>query len=322
MENSPSLSEVDVFRLKAMLREMSIHDLYQLATEYQVEIPIEALDIISIVDALVEELKPDQQKDLLKRYGDAGRKSTYLYISKGMTPSPFQIYNKANELLFIKNDSLIWENYPYYDEVEIDNLNDALKIRFHYLHGSTVTLDENAKQHEQRFKFNGVAVFRKNSRILELRAKHKGIADKIATNTPEQIGLAPYTTINLMDEKLITSFVEWIKSLNSANIELASSDAIAGSLRITARRGMDLKTAEKFSEELKNGQLQGGHVTIDHEQRRVNFRINFRDCHITYTLFTSEPDITYVLQAIEKIMEGFNFDKPKRLLDEFFNKPN
>lgn len=301
---------------------MSIHGLYQLASEYQVEIPFDALDIFSIVDNLVDGLKPAQQQELLKKYADAGRQSTYLYISKEKSPSPFEIYNKANNLLFIKNESLIWENYPYYDQVEIDNMNDALKIRFHYLHGSTVTLDENGKQHEQRFKFNGVAVYRKNSRLLEVRAKHKGIADKIKTNTPAQIGIAPFATINLMDGKLIASFVEWIQSLNSANIELASTDAIAGSLRITARRGMDLKTAEKFAKELKNGQLQGGHVTIEHEQTKVNFRINFRDCHITYTLFTTEPDIAYVLNAIEKIMEGYNFDKPKRMLQEFFKQPN
>jgi hypothetical protein len=322
MEHTPNLNQSDVYRLKVMLRDMSIHGLYRLAAEYQVEIPMDALDVFSIVDSIIESLKPAQQEDLLKKYGDAGRKSTYLYISKDKTPALPKLYNKANDLLFIKNDSGIWENYPYYDQVEIDDSNDVLKIRFHYLHGSTVTLDEDGKQHEQRYKYSGVAVYRKDSRILEVRALHKGIADKIATNTPVQIGLPPFVSVDLMDEKLITCFVEWINSLNSANIELASDDSVAGSLRITARRGMDLKTAEKFAKELKNGQLRGGHVTIEHEQVGVNFRINFRDCHITYTLFTSETDMTYVLRAIEKIMEGYNFAKPKRMLHEFFDQPN
>lgn len=183
-------------------------------------------------------------------------------------------------------------------------------------------VDESGKQHEQRYKFYGVAVYRKDSHILEVRTKHKGMADKIAANTPAQLGLAPFPAINMMDEKLIKAFVEWIQSLNSANIELASTDAIAGSLRITARKGMDLKTATKFNKELKNGQLQGGHVTIEHDKTKVNFRINFRDCHVTYTLFTGEPDITYVLNAIEKIMEGHQFDKQTRPLKEFFDKPN
>lgn len=321
MGQIPRLPEVDVFRLKAMLREMSFHKLYQLADEYQVEIPIDALDIFSIVDGLVDGLKPDSQWELLKKYGDAGRKSTYVYISKERTPSANQLYKNALRLLQIKNDSLVLEDHPYYEDVEIDNENNSLKIRFHYLHGLTVTIDESGKQREQHFKYSGVAVYRQDSRLLEIRSHHKAIADKIASTTPVQLKLAQFSTVNLMDETLIGSFVDWIRSLNSANIELATTDAIAGSLRITARKGMDLKTADKFYKELKTGQLRGGHVTIDHDKIGVNFRINFRDCHITYTLFTSEAEISYVLNAIEKIMEGYHFEKPKRLL-EFFGKQN
>jgi len=245
-----------------------------------------------------------------------------LYISKDKTPSIFQLHNKANDLLQMKVESQILENYPYYYEVENDIENDALRIRFYYHQGTRITVDESGKQHEWRFKFNGVAIYRTDSRILEVRTKHKGMADKIANNTPAMLGLSQFSSIDLLEERLIKSFVDWIQSLNSANIELSSTDAIAGSLRITARKGMDLKTATKFNKELKNGQLQGGHLTIEHDQTKVNFRINFRDCHIFYTLFTIESDIMYVIGAIEKIMEGHSFDDDKKGLFKFFGKPN
>ena len=320
MEQNPNLNDLDIYRLKSILREMSFHDLYQLANEYQVEIPIDALDIFAMVDAFVDGLPSRFQQELLRKYGDAGRRSTYVYISKAKTPPVRQMYQNALKLLRIKNESPIWQDYPYYENVELEVSNNALKIRFHYLHGVVVTLDEKGNQKEERLKFSGVAVYRQESRLLEVRAKHKMISDKIATNTSTQLSLPAYETINLMDEKLIKLFVDWINSLNSANIELATNDLIAGSLRITARKGMDLKTASKFAEELKNGQLIGGHVTIDHENTIINFRINFRDCHITYTLFTSEDQISYVLDAIEKIMEGYKFERPKRMLHEFFGK--
>ncbi len=322
MASEPHISESELYRLKEVLRDMPLHGLYQLADEYQVEIPFEAKDVFSTVEGLVDALSARHQLELLKKYGDAGRPSTYLYISDQKNPSPSEIYRKANDLLFIKNESTVWENYPYFYQVENDTVSDTLKIRFHYFHGTSLTVDENGKQHEQRYKFYGIAIYRKGSHILEVRTKHKGMADKIATHTPVQLDLPQFLTINMMDEKLIKAFVEWIQSLNSANIELASTDSIAGSLRITARKGMDLKTATKFNKELKNGQLQGGHVTIEHEKTKVNFRINFRDCHLTYTLFTGEPDITYVLNAIEKIMEGHKFDSGKRILKDFFDKPN
>lgn len=138
MQPQPNISQSDLYRLKEVLRDMPLHGLYELAAEYQVKIPFEAKDIFSTVEGLVDALSPSQQLDLLKKYGDAGRPSTYLFMSEEKTPLPFQIYRKANDLLFIKNESSMWENYPYFYNVENDNENDALKIRFHYLHGTSV----------------------------------------------------------------------------------------------------------------------------------------------------------------------------------------
>lgn len=300
---------------------MQRHSVYEIANEFQVKIPLEANDIFSTVEGLVKALTPDQQLELLKRYGDAGRRSTYLYLCDDKIPSPSQIYNKANALLSIEPESSMRENYPYFYQIENDSVNDALKLRFYYFHDTIMTVDKNYEEHEVRLKHFGVAIYRKESHILEVRTKHMGMADKIANNTPMQLGLAPFSSINLMDDKLVEAFVTWVQSLNSANIELPSSEEIAGSLRITARKGMDLKTTAKFTRELKDGQLQGGHVTIEHGKTIVNFRINFRDCHVAYTLFTGEPDIAYVVNAIEKIVEGHRFDKQTRMF-QFFDKPN
>jgi hypothetical protein len=321
LQPQPNVSDFDLYRLKKVLRDMPIQGVYRLATEYNVQIPFEARDANSSIEGLIKALKPNQQLQLLKRYGDAGRRSTYLYFCREIIPSPFQIYNKANDLLFLKHGSPRLENYPYYDQVENDNENDALRLRFHYFQDSIMIVDENNVEHEVHPKHFGVAIYRKDSHILEIRAKHKTMADKIAKNNPVQLGLnVPFASIDIMDEKLADPFVDWV-SLNSANIELYKTEEVAGSLHITARKGMDLKTTAKLSRELQDGQLQGCHVTIKHGDTQVNFRINFRDCHITYTLFTSEQDITYVAKEIEKIVGGYIIGKQSQLL-KFFGKPN
>ncbi len=321
MQSQPNLSNFDLYRLKKVLRDMPHHGIYELATEYQVKIPFEANDIYSSIEGLIKALNPSQQLQLLKRYGDAGKRSTYLFYCKEKIPSPFQIYNKANDLTHIKHGSERLENYPYFYQAENDNENDALKLRFHYFQDSIMIVDDNNNEHEVHPKHFGVAIYRKDSHILEVRTKHRTMADKIATNTPVQLGLAPFPSIDLMDEELVEAFVDWVRSLNSANIELYKTEEVAGSVHITARKGMDLKTTTKLSKELQDGQLQGGHVTIGHGEKKVNFRINFRDCHVTYTLFASEPDIDHVVKAIEKIMEGHTFDKQTEIL-RFLGKPN
>ncbi len=319
MESKPELSDRDFFRLKATLRDMSMPLLQSLSEEYGVEIPIDPMDIFNTVDVFVDGLSLESRRKILDEYGDAGRKSTYLYISKKKTPKIQDIYPKAKALLGIRNESELWEYHPYYDDVQIDYKNRTLKIRFHYLKGIILTLDDTGRQREQHLQHSGVVVYRPESRILEIRTQHKSMANKMAVRIPVYLNLEPFITLSLMDEKLIRSFVDWISSLNSAMIELAISD-VAGSLRITARKGMDLRTAEKFNQELKSGRLRGGHVTIERDNNGINFRIYFRDCHIKYTLFTSEEEIAYILDAIEKILEGYKFDRPNKMLSDFFGK--
>lgn len=319
LQSQPNISKFDLYRLKKVLRDMPLQKVRELATEYQVEIPIEANDSSAAVGTLVKALNPTQQLELLKRYGDAGKRSTYLCFCKEKIPSPFKIQDKANSMIFIDDGSPIIENQPYFYQAKTDNDNDALKLRFYYFHDTIMIVDENNNEREVRPKHFGVAVYREDNHILEVRIKHKRMADKIATDTPIQLGLTSFLSINLMDEKLIQPFVDWALSLNSANIELYRTEEVAGSIHIAARKGMSLKNTTKLNKELQEGQLQGGHVTIEHEETKVNFRINFSDCHVSYTLFTVEPDITCVVKAIEKIMEGHQFDKQTELL-KFFGK--
>ena len=323
METSASdLTQREYFRLRDILRDMSIPLLHRFAEKYDVEIPYDASDIFTMVDAFVDGLSHEAKRRILAEYGDAGRKSTYIFVSREKTPPIKDVLQKANALMKIESESQFWENYPYYDEVDVDHINRTLKIRFHYLKGIIYTLDESGKQREQRLHHSAVIVYRPESRILEIRARHKSMASKIALRIAVHLGLAPFVSLNLMDKKLIRAFVDWISSLNSATIELPISD-VAGSIRITARRGLDLRSAERFSEELRYGRLRGGHVTIEPDEgQRINFRIFFRDCHVKYTLFTSEEEISYVLDAIEKIAEGHKFVKPDRVLEEFFEKEN
>lgn len=318
--SSSDLSERQLSRLREALSEMSLPHLHRLAQEYGVEIPFDALDIYTSIDAFLDGLSSEDKKKILAQYGDAGRKSTYVFISKEKNPPIQTVFSKAQALLKEKPESQFWEHYPYYDEVEVDHITRTIRIRFHYLMGLISTLDERGMLREHRLHHAGVVVYRPESRILEIRVAHKSMATKMAARIPAQLGLAPFVSVDLMDEELIRAFVDWISSLNSATIELPISD-VAGSIRITARKGMDLRTAERFNEELKYGRLRGGHVTIEYrEGYGINFRIFFRDCHIKYTLFTNEEEIAYVIDAIEKIGGGYRFAKPGKILTEFFEK--
>jgi hypothetical protein len=257
---------------------------------------------------------------LLSKYGDAGKVSTYLFLSKENSPEIETVFPRAKTLLGTKTESQFIESYPYYDEVEVDHMSKTVKVRFHYLKGAISTIEKSGKREEHRLLHQGVVVYRPKRKILEIRVPDKSMADKMAVRIPIHLHLAPFVRLSLMDEELIRAFVDWISSLNSATIQLPISD-VAGSLRITAKRGIDLRTAGRYNEELRHGRLRGGHVTIavdaDH---KINFRIFFRDCHIRYTLFTSEDDIEFALDAIEKIVGGYRFAKPDRLLKEFFGK--
>lgn len=323
MEGSSSdFSERQVFRLRRTLLRMPIHMLYQLADAYEVEIPFEAPDTYTIVNSFADELSLEAKKQVLSQYGDAGRPSSFVFISREKTPTVQTVFKKARELLDIKSESQFWESYPYYDDVEVDHVTRTLRIRFHYLLGSVSLVDEKTGMPKvHRNYWRGVIVYTPESRIMEVRAKHRSMARKMSARIAAYLGLEPFVSFNLMDEKMNRSFIDWISSLNSATIELPLGERISGSLIITARKGMDLRTAKRYNEELRHGRLRHGHVTIEPEKdHKINFHVWFRDCHVKFTLFSSEAAIRYIIGALEKICEGYEFGKPERMLTEYFEK--
>jgi hypothetical protein len=316
LENSePRLTEEQDFRLRKVLKEMPSHVIHRLADKYEVEIPPEAVDIYEIVDGFVDEASIETKKEILSQYGDAGKVSSFVFMSREKTPLIQTVYPKAKTLTEYKPESMLWESYPYYDEVEVDHPTRTLRIRFHYLRGSIPLIDESTgRPREVRQYWQGAVVFRPESKMLEIRTKHPSMARKLAARIPASLGLEPFYSLNLMDEKMNKRFIEWIKSLNSATIELPITE-VSGCLVITARKGMDLRTAKRYQDELRFGRLRHGHVTIEPEEgNKINFHIYFRNCHIKYTLLTSESDIDYVVEALERIFEGHEFEKPEALL--------
>ena len=320
--SSSDLSERQVFRLRRTLWKMPTHMLHELADVYEVEIPFDAPDTYSEINSFLDELSLEAKKEILSKYGDAGKVSSYVFTSREETQPIQTVFKKARALLDEKPDSQFWERYPYYDDVEVDHATHTLRIRFHYLLGSVSLIDEKTGiPKEHRNYWRGTVVYTPKSRILEVRVKHRSMARKMSARIPAYLGLEPFFSFNLMDEKMIRSFVDWISSLNSATIELPLGERISGSLIISARKGMDLRTAKRFNEELRHGRLRNGHVTIEPEKdQKINFHIYFRDCHIKYTLFSSETDIRYILNALEKMGEGYEFGKPERMLTEYFEK--
>lgn len=299
---------------------MSFPQLFALAKEYGVDFSYNTRDIFSIMGTFLDELSLESKKVILKKYQDAGRKSTYIFITNQRTPPIENVLQKAEQLPDLEPDSMFWDNFPYYDDVEVDEKTHTLRIRFHYLKGTIIILDNTGRQAENRLHHSGVVVYRPNSRILEIRVRHKSMAQRMAARIPAHLGLEPFYSMSLKEERLIKTFVDWVSSLNSATIELNAKD-VEGSIKINARKDMDLRTAERYNRAVKSGKLRIGHVTIERENaHKTNFRIFFRDCHIKYTLFTCEEDIKYVVDAMEKIGEGYKFVKPSRILPEYFAK--
>lgn len=318
--NNPELSNREVLRLRTTLRKMSIPMLYKFANEYNVEIPDKARDKYTILNSFIDELTYKSKREILSKYGDSGRASSFIYKSREKTPDIKDVFQRAKKLLEYKPESKNWERFPYFDEVEVDYLTNSLRIRFHYLLGSVILFDEETgRSIEHRKLFNGIVIYRPRSTVLEIRVKHRSMARIMRARIPVYLGLEPFISINLMEKELNRKFIKWINSLNSATIELPLSE-VSGSLIISARKCLDLRTAKRYKDELEHGRLRNGHVTINHNERDINFHIYFKECHKKYTLFSSEEDIEYVVNAIEKISEGYEFAKPEKLLADFFKE--
>jgi hypothetical protein len=224
------MSEREKLRLQTALIHMPEQMLYELADEYDLKIDFDALDNDSIAESLLSQLSVERKKEILTKYGDAGKVSTFILCAREKNPEISRVKAHALDLLKINPTVPSLEKCPYFDELEEDNAANVLKIRFHYLLGSyTYYDDETAKPKTHRHFWRGVIVYRPNSRFLEIRAKHGSISRLLAIRTPVQLRLTPHYPIDLMDPKINKKFIEWISSLNSATIQLPLSE-ISGSI--------------------------------------------------------------------------------------------
>jgi len=292
----------------------------RIANKYDVDIQLSAMDRFTIRDIFLDELSKEDIINLLAEYGDAGKVSSFFFVSKGRIPSNSILMERSRAIMDLKPESYMWENYPYFDEIGINHLTQTFRIYFHYLKGSYHMMDVETKTiREQRRVHYGLIIYRPERSILEVRTKYGSMAKKVVSWTTEFLGIEPFHPLNLLERTLIERVIEWISSLNNARIELPLTDA-SSSLIITARKGRDLRTVKRFQEARREGKLRGGHVTmIKDNKRQINFNIYFRGCHISFTSFCNEYDIEFVADALEKIVEGYEFAPPGRLL-EFLGK--
>lgn len=113
------LSDRQVLRIRATLGRMPSYMLNRLAEEYEVEIPFDAPDIYAKINGLLDELNLESKKEILSRYGDAGRCSSFVFVSKGKSPSIPEVFQKAKALREIRTGSEYWEARPYFDDIEM-----------------------------------------------------------------------------------------------------------------------------------------------------------------------------------------------------------
>jgi hypothetical protein len=80
------ISEKQGIRLRSALQKMPLRMLYSLADKYDVEIPFDMSDVYSIVDSFLDELDSEAKKEILQKYADAGKVSTFVFITKEANP--------------------------------------------------------------------------------------------------------------------------------------------------------------------------------------------------------------------------------------------
>jgi hypothetical protein len=293
--------------------------IYKIAKDNDVDIPFELSSPSELAEFFLKELPDYVKQNIIDIYGDAGNVLSYFFTFGDEIPSLADLRNKSMRIHSLKEESDVLEDVPYFDEVEVHETTQTLRIRFHYYKGRTYLLDDETKTiKEFRRAFYGVVIYRPKRKLIEARAKHLDLARKAAQRTATTLGMEVPVTLDFRKQECIKSFLDWIRSLNNARIEFPIREA-KSSLIISARTGIDLKKLKEFKDALEHGRLRGGHATVQRNKgEQINFRIFFRDCRTYFTSFCTESDIDFVTDAIEKITEGHKFVMPKGLLEQFF----
>lgn len=318
MGNALSTSQIHIF-LRTVER-MPPQLIHRIAEENDLDVPFELYSPSELSEFLLKELPNDVKDDIIDTYGDAGKVLSYFLTCGDKIPILGELKKKSMGIFSLKEQSETLEDVPYFDEVETHNSTQTLRVRFHYYKGKTYLLDEATKTiKEFRRAFYGVVVYRPERKLLEVRAKHLDLARKTAQRTAVTLGIKDLpVSVDFRKSEYIKRFLDWIRSLNNARIEFPIREA-RSSLIISARSGIDLRKLKEFQTYLEHGMLRGGHATIEKEKgKQINFRIFFRDCRTFFTSFCTEDDIQFVVDAIEKITEGFMFAIPDKMLEQFF----
>lgn len=318
MEKGLSKDEVLIFT--RTIQRMPPTLVRKIAEENNINIPFELSSLSELSEFLLQELDDGVKREIIANYGDAGNVLSYLFTSGDEIPKLEELTQKSLAIYSLKEESETLEDVPYFDEAGVHEYTKTFRVRFHYYKGRTYFLDEETKTiKEFRKAFHGMVIYRPEKTLIEVRTKHLDLARKAAQRTAAALDMEELpVSLDLRKPEYIKRFLDWIRSLNNARFEFPIREA-KSSIIISARSGMDLRKLKEFQTYLEHGMLRGGHATIEKEKGRyVNFRIFFRACRIFFTSFCTEDDINFVLDAIEKISEGYRFVTPERMLDQFF----
>lgn len=309
--------DTEAYSFLRIIREMPVTMIYRLIHYYNIDVPFD-LRSNQLPEFLYDEIDSDVRKEILDNYQDAGKALCYFFRLDTPTPSLEELTTKSDAIISLKRDETIFQNVPYFDRIEVHNSTETLRVRFHYYKGRTRLYDRASQTLKEYLPvLPGVVIFRPRKKLVEVRAKHSSLCKRAAISSSIALNLKAPHPLNMLNEIYVERFLQWIDSLNNARFEFDVRKVIS-SLSMSARGRVDLRKVDEFRKYLREGILRGGHATINvDENRKIKFRIFFRNCRIYFTAFSNEEDIEIVADALEKIGEGYRFETPKRLIEDY-----
>jgi len=311
------ISETEAQTFLRIVRDMPPHMIYGIIHYYDIDVPFE-LGLTELPAFLFDELEPEVRKKIIDDYAYAGKALCHFFSFDKQAPPLLELMKKSKSIISLKKEGT-FENVPYFDKSQVHEPTQTFRIRFHYYKGRSYFLDKSAQTMKEYLPvYPGVVIFKPGRKLVEVRAKYRSVSRHAATNASVAWGMqAPYS-LNLAEEESVQKFLNWINSLNNARFEF-DVRRVLSSLSMSSRGRTDLRRTDVFKKYSQEGRLRGGHVTIISEEKRaIRFRIFFKNCRVYFTSFSSEDDIAIVREALEKIMEGYKFEIPKKILTDYF----
>jgi hypothetical protein len=296
---------------------MPVESIYKVAKSLQIVVPTD-IPTYELPDYLIQEALEKDKERVLSEYAYAGNALCYYFRLKKHVAGWQTLLEKSSAIADGRLPKNIYEGEPYLEYVETDELTKSIRIRFIYFKGKALLFDpQSRKTKEHLITHHGTAIVRPLSSLFEVRASHRRVAKKISYNVAGILSLGSAFSLDLYSFKTIQRFLRWIVSLNNARFEFGESEEVSA-ISISAKSQIDLRKTKTFQELYGQGVLRGGHATIERDRNTVNFRIFFRDGRVYFTSFSSEDDILFIAQALEKISLGTDIYAPERILDSYF----